>query len=157
MTYAARTDVPVERSKAEIEKTLTRWGATSFGYGVNAQGAMILFEAQGRRVRFVLPLPNPRDQRFTHHSQGARTPDAAQKAYEQACRSTWRVMGLIIKAKLEAVESGLISFEDEFLPWTMLPSGDSVSEWMQPQVELAYQTGAVPALLPGLPPAPTGD
>ena len=31
--YAATTDVPAEKSRAEIEATLRRYGATGFAYG----------------------------------------------------------------------------------------------------------------------------
>ena len=44
----------------------------------------------------------------------------------------------MVKAKLEAVESGIATFEDEFMAYTMLPSGESVSEWLAPQLEAAY-------------------
>ena len=54
----------------------------------------------------------------------------------------------MIKAKLEAVESGIASFEDEFLAHTLLPSGATVSEWIQPQVAEAYETGRMPRMLP---------
>ena len=35
MPYAARTTVPIEKSKAEIERTLTRYGADRFAYFVS--------------------------------------------------------------------------------------------------------------------------
>lgn len=43
--YAADTSVSVERSKAEIEKTLTRYGASAFAYGWEGDEAMIQFRA----------------------------------------------------------------------------------------------------------------
>lgn len=58
-------------------------------------------------------------------------------------------LALVIKAKLEAVAAGITSFEDEFLAHIMLPSGGTVGEWARPQLEVAYSTGAMPALLPG--------
>ena len=38
--YAANTEVGSERSRAEIERTLTRYGATSFMYGWDQAGAL---------------------------------------------------------------------------------------------------------------------
>lgn len=88
--YAANTDVPSDRSRSEIEKILTRYGATSFAY-MNAPGrAVIAFEAQERRVVFTLPLPDKAAREFTHHSRGLRAPPAANEAWEQACRKRWR-------------------------------------------------------------------
>lgn len=53
MAYAEGTDVPVERSRAEIERLLTRYGAQRFMSGWDRESATIAFEANGRRVRFV--------------------------------------------------------------------------------------------------------
>jgi len=33
MTYAAKTEVPIERSRAEIERMLIRYGAKAFQVG----------------------------------------------------------------------------------------------------------------------------
>lgn len=57
-------------------------------------------------------------------------------------------LALVIKAKLEAVESGISIFEDEFMANIVLPDGQSVSEFMRPQIALAYDKGDMPKLLP---------
>lgn len=144
--YAQNTEVTSDRSRAEIEKTLTRYGATSFTYGWEATRAAIQFVMDGRQVRFILPLPDRADREFTHHSRGARTASAAEAAYEQAVRQRWRALALMVKAKLEAVASGIVTFEAEFLPHTVLPSGRTVFEEVAPAVELAYTTGQVAPL-----------
>lgn len=144
--YAARTDVTSDRSRAEIERTLTRYGATAFSYGWQEGLAAIQFVRNGRRIRFVLPLPDRNDREFTHHSRGPRTPAAAEAAWEQASRQRWRMLALVVKAKLEAVESGIVNFEDEFLPYTVLPSGRTVAEDIGPAVEQAYTDGRVTPL-----------
>ena len=54
--FASETTVPVERSRAEIEKLITRYGATSTAFMNSPGRAMVLFEASGRRVMFELPL-----------------------------------------------------------------------------------------------------
>jgi hypothetical protein len=153
--YAQRTSVPVERSRAEIEATLTRYGAQQFMYGWDAKGAVIAFvvepqPGQKRQVRFHLPLPSRDERRFTHHTQGMRTATAAQGLWEQACRQLWRALVLVVKAKLEAVESGIATFEDEFLAYIMLPDGQTVGGWIGPQLEAAYDPdqGIMPARLP---------
>ena len=141
--YAARTSVSVEKSRAEIEATLVRYGASSFMYGWDFRGAMIAFvidvgAEQKRQVRFHLPLPSRDERRFTQHSRGRRTPDAAEALWEQACRQRWRALALVVKAKLEAVETGIATFEDEFLAYIMLPEGQTVGEWIGPQLVAAY-------------------
>lgn len=141
--YAATTTVSVERSRAEIESTLLRYGASQFMYGWDQAGAVIAFVMEPtaekkRQVRFMLPLPARGEWRFTHHSRGLRTPDAAKKEWEQACRQRWRALALVVKAKLEAVESGIATFEDEFLAYILLPDGGTVSQWLTPQLDIAY-------------------
>lgn len=151
--YAAETSVPVEKSRAEIEKILMRYGATSFAYFTSADRASIAFEARDRRIVFNLPMPSRALKEFTHHSRGPRTPVAALAAWEQACRQRWRALALAIKAKLEAVDVGITTFEDEFLAHIMLPNGDTVGSWMKPQIALAYERREMPPLLP----APRSD
>ncbi len=140
--YASKTSVSVERSRNEIESTLVRYGAHQFMYGWDKGGAMIAFimDQQGKRrqVRFQLPLPSRDSREFTHHSRGRRTPDAAEALWEQACRQRWRALLLVVKAKLEAVESGIATFEDEFLAYIMLPDGGTVGDWIGPQLDAAY-------------------
>jgi len=41
MTYANKTSVAPEKSRAEIENTLSRYGATGFAYGTEIGRAMI--------------------------------------------------------------------------------------------------------------------
>ena len=57
MRYAQSTHVSTAKSKAEIEHTLVRYGATSFLSGTQGDRAMIAFEMKERRQRFILPLP----------------------------------------------------------------------------------------------------
>lgn len=147
MPYAENTSVPVEKSRAEIERILQRYGADAFMYGWNDSGAAIQFRANERHVRFVLPLPDRDDPEFTRHSRGRRTTDAALKAWEQACRQRWRALALVVKAKLEAVETGITEFEDEFMAHIVLPGGETVGEWLRPQIAAAYERNEMPTEL----------
>ena len=56
----------------------------------------------------------------------------------------------MIQAKLEAVECGISMFEDEFMANIVLPGGQTVSDFMKPQIEKAYELGTPPQLLPGV-------
>lgn len=144
MTYAENTSVPVERSRAELERTLERYGADAFMYGWNEKGAAIQFRAHGKHVRFELPLPSAED--VVRQHRGARGGKvAAQKRWEQETRSRWRALVLVVKAKLEAVEAGIAVFEDEFLAYTVLPDGTTAGEWLRPQIDEAYESGLMPA------------
>lgn len=148
-TYAKDTSVSVSRSKAEIESTVERYGAGQFMSGWSGERAVIGFSMEERQVRFVLDLPAKDDREFTKTPTGKqRTGDAAHKAWEQACRQRWRALALVIKAKLEAVESGISIFEDEFMANIVLPGGMTVSQEIRPKIAAAYASGEPQALLP---------
>jgi hypothetical protein len=160
--YAENTSVPADRSRAEIERTLERYGARQFMYGRTEEQSVVAFvcevatasgERQLRQVRFVIPMPDKTDPSFTHTPTGKRRrdPEAMLKEYERATRQRWRALALVIKAKLEAVESGITEFEDEFMAHLVLPDGSTVSEFMRPQIETAYEKGVMPKLVLALP------
>ncbi len=153
--YAATTTVSSERSRVEIERTLYRYGARQFVYGRDDDRrlAVIEFVTENRRIRLVLPVPDPADREFTqtrHQPPQRRSVSAASAAYDQAVRQRWRALLLIIKAKLEAVAAGVMTFENEFLPYTVLPDGRTVGEAVYAAIDQAYATGQVPQLLPGV-------
>jgi hypothetical protein len=149
--YAADTSVSVDRTRTEIEKALQRFGATGFAYGWDQSRAVIGFVLNGRQIRMVLPLPDRGAREFTHTPERgyARTSTDAARAWEAACRASWRALSLILKAKLVAVDAGVVSMEEEFLAWTVLPDGATVGHHALPAVREAYETGQVPSLLPG--------
>jgi hypothetical protein len=148
-TFAKDTVVSVEKSRAEIEKLITRYGATSTAF-LNAPGrAVVCFECKGRRIMFELTLPDRTEKRFIRDGRGYTLPQHKQiERWEQACRTCWRALALVIKAKLEAVESGITTFEKEFYAHIVLPGGISVYDATRENVDLAYKSGQITALLP---------
>jgi hypothetical protein len=145
--YAAETKVPAERSRAEIEKTLARYGCDGFMYGWEGETAVVAFRAHGKTVRFLLPMPDRQADEIAYTPTGqARSPGSIEQAYDQAIRQRWRALALAIKAKLEVVESGIVSFEDEFLAHFMLPDGQTVGQRLAGDLE--QLTGSGLALLP---------
>lgn len=157
-TYAASTDVPADRSRAEIEKAVRRYGGRRFMYGWEEDGntprAVVAFVIDERQVRFLLPMPNSQSREFTHTParKNLRSDAEREKAYEQAVRSRWRSLGLVIRAKLEAVAAGIVTFEDEFMAHLVLPEGDTVADRMRPVLAQTFAEGRTPpALLPAAP------
>lgn len=142
--YAEGTSVSVDSSIGEIRRTLERYGAQGFGYGTEEDRAMVVFKADGRLVRFVLPLPDPKGEEFTGRRRG-RQPTRPDGRYQAEVRRRWRALALGIKGKLEAVDSEIQTFEEEFLANIVMANGKTIGEWMQPQ--LAAQAGKMPKLL----------
>ncbi len=146
MSYASDTSVPVDRSKAEIERLLMRYGASQFMYGVSADRVNIAFQMKNRAIRFALPLPATSSFNISERGR-RRTASSAQQAYEQEVRRLWRALTLVIKAKLEAVESGIFTFEQEWMSHIVMPDRKTIGEHVLPLVEEAYKSGRVPALM----------
>lgn len=146
--FAASTTVAPEYSRLEVERILARYGADQFFYAIDAGRAVVGFRAQGKVVRMMIPLPKREE--FTRSATGrARRGESIDVAWQQEMRRRWRCLVLIVKAKLEAVSSGLRTFEEEFLSDILLKDGETVGAKLLPQVEAAYTTGApVIGLLP---------
>lgn len=141
--YANQTTVSVAKSKAEIEDILQRYGCEGFMSGWLGDQAMLSFQTRERQVRFLMILPDMRDEAFTKTATGKdRTTDAAYKAWEQACRQRWRALALVIKAKLEAVECGIVTFDQEFLAHIVTTDGVTVGQ----QVIPALMAGETPRI-----------
>jgi hypothetical protein len=140
--FAEGTEVSSEKTKMEIERTLARYGATSFASAWNGNVAVLVFEAHGRRVKFSLAMPQAGKTRGGKYNYVMN-----EAACEAERRRLWRCLGLAIKAKLEVVESGIATFEQEFLAHIVLPHGATVGDWAAPELEKVYRTGAMLPLL----------
>lgn len=81
MGFAANSSVPVGRTQDEIKKTLTKYGATGFMFGHSQTAALVMFEINFRRVKFVLPVPK----------------DTETREDAQLERTRWRCLLLAIK------------------------------------------------------------
>lgn len=138
MSYAEKTSVPIDRSQSEIKKILEKYGASGFAYGESGSTAVVMFEMIRRRIKFVLPMP---------HKPSSCATQASIKTYEQLCRTRWRCLVLAIKAKLECVESGITTLEQEFMAHIVLPNGSTVGQVMTPQIDQSYREGKMPPLL----------
>jgi hypothetical protein len=129
--YAASTSVPVERSRAEVERILTKYGATKFGTMSEETKVTVYFEVKGRQVQWSIPMPTKKDAR-----------------YEQEVRRRWRVMVITVKAMLEAVESKLLTFDQAFLSHIVIPgTARTLGETLVPKLDALYGGSSLRALL----------
>lgn len=135
MAYAVKTDVPVSKTRQEIEDVINKYGATTFACATSENRAQILFEVKGRRIRFDLSLP---------------TTGGTQRKVEQLNRSRWRALLLCIRAKLEAVASEIETFEEAFLAHVVMPDGRTAGSHVVPAIAAAYKAGKMLPLLPQL-------
>lgn len=144
--YAKKTKVSVEKTRSQIETLLRKYGCEDFGYKSSNKAAQIAFTANDRMIRFELKIPPLEDFMTTPRTGQTRSVKSARAAWEQEKRSLWRALGLVIKAKIEAIQVGITTFEIEFLAHTVVPGG-VIHELVLPKIDKAYKTGKLPPLL----------
>jgi len=143
--FAENTSVTPEKTKAEIETTLRRYGADSFVSGWDNDRAFVMFCAKDRLIRFAITMPKRNDRKFTHTDTGKLRTQTQQVAeYEQAIRTYWRRLLLCIKAKLESVQTGIESFEEAFLAQIVLPDQTTVGDWAKRELPAVYASKTMP-------------
>lgn len=144
--FAQGTTVAPEKSRMEVEKFLQKRGAKSFATMNNDQIFAIQFEiksgAATRTVRFIVP-------RATAPKRGTEQQRKRQVDAEE--RRRWRALLLVMKAKFEAIESGITTFDREFMAHLVTAAGQTVGDVIAPSLErgLAGEGAAFLALPPG--------
>lgn len=146
MSYAKNTTVSAIKTRADIETLVTRAGATSFMCGTRGGMSAIQFDFRAKTVRFVVPLPDPK-QFATDGRRRRRSPAEVLAAVEQESMRRWRALLLVVKAKLEAVATGIVSFEDEFLAHFVLKTGETFGQSIREKLPLVLAAEGAPDLL----------
>jgi hypothetical protein len=146
MRYARNTQVSTDRSIGEIKRIVERYGATSFVFGSSDGVGVVGFEIQKRAVRIRVPMPKAEEFKETPTGRG-RDDYTIRLELEKASRQRWRCLCLVVKAKLEAVESGISSVENEFLSNILVEGNRTVGEILKSKVAAAYLGVGAPKLL----------
>jgi hypothetical protein len=123
--YAARTTVTPQKSRAEIEAVIKRYGATGFNSGWQGEDVRVEFLCKDRHIRFVMREPPG----------------------EQAKRQKWRALLLLVKAKLEAVDAKIVTFEEAFLSDIVMSDGKTVWERVRDPIALEYSQRKLTSLI----------
>lgn len=152
--FAERTKVPVARTQAKLLSLLKTHGATETGIMESQeQGLSVLLCRLGSRMlRFEVMEPDRSKLRTTATGR-LRSSGDIDAAVTRERRRRWRVLYLLVRAKLEVIESGDSTVDGEFLSNVLLPNGQTAGQTWTPALDRAYSTGEMPAL-PMLP-APT--
>lgn len=119
MAYAVATKVTVSNSRSAIEAMLRKAGATRIITMDERLESVVAFELAERLIKIHVPI--------------------AGDISDQRRRSLWRSLHLIIRAKLEAVAEKVTTVEQEFLAHVVMPEGQTVGEWIRPQLAIAYK------------------
>lgn len=148
MAYAEDTKVPLEQSIAEIIGMVRKAGAMQVGQMDDGQRYVIMFSLADRQMRFSVPLVRE----YTGPRKAGNGREIDQKRWiDQRNRQRGRALMLVIKAKLESVESGVETFEEAFLANIVMSDGATVYERAAERIALEYQSGKPSMLLLGGP------
>lgn len=146
--YAEGTSVDPGASRQEIERLLSRYGATAVVTGFQPGRGAVQFEAHGKRVRIGIELPTDLTEFAKTPTGRRRSPSQQQEHLGAEARRRWRSLVLVLKARLEAAATGIETFETAFMPYIVLPDGSTVADHVTPAVERAYETGQLTPLIP---------
>lgn len=125
MPYAHKTQVPIDKTRLDIERLVRKYGAKAFSSswldapspGRNGK-ARVEFICQDRHIRLTIEVPPS----------------------EQTARGKWRVLLLMVKAKLVAVDSKVVTFEEAFFSDIVMPeTNKTVWETAREGVRLSYE------------------
>ena len=119
MAYGDRTQVPFDRSVREIINLVKKAGAQQVGQMEEPQRLTLMFSLGDRQVRFRVAWED-------------NVRSRAQRA---------RALLLVIKAKLESIESGVETFEQAFLANIVLADGVTVHDRVRADLALEYKGG----------------
>jgi hypothetical protein len=166
----------MEKSRAEVERTLIRYGASGFAYSwdrrtvptpreahsvycqlrtypagharascthgcpktIDREVVIVGFKmkTEGGERAIQLEIPMPHEREFN-----SRTATGSKAKAEAATRQRWRAVVLVLKAKLEAVASGISTLEAEFLANVVLGNGLTVGQAILPRLTEVVSSG----------------
>lgn len=127
--FAEDTSVPTSKTQDEIKVRLRAAGADRIAVYEDSKSSAIAFSLGQGMYRVTVPID----------------PKAKNRAQDE--RRAWRLLGLLIKSKLEAVREGATTVEREFLADRLLPDGATMGEWSAAQLQVAYERGQMPTSL----------
>lgn len=152
MAYAETTSVPFEKSIMEIMTLIRRAGAEQVGQMEDPRWFAVQFTLGNRMIRFLVPFPSIEEMPKYDGRRATLSQEKRKAKLEQAKRQRGRALMLVIKAKLESVESGIETIEQAFLANVVMSDGLTVYERISEGLALEYKTGRPNAMQGLLPP-----
>lgn len=156
--YAENTTTPVASTRAEIRRLLENYGADQFAEMEDrAEGThSMIVRIKGKYYKFAATRPDPEEFRQIKGSWQTRPLEEMRKKAEQEYMRRWRVLLLLLKAKLEASagddtdQEGEATFRREFLPYALVDGNETMADRYLGEIDQFYESGRrpVPLLLP---------
>lgn len=112
-----QSPVDVGRTQEQIKKLLGRHNVVATRFTSFPAHALMEFVRKDPDTGRLIPY------RVTVRPKAAGKQRAGSCTLDQAERQVWRVVYWWLKSKLEAIQFGLLEFEQEFLPYLLLDDG----------------------------------
>lgn len=153
--FAQDTKVPISKTRGEIDRLLRQWKASGVQWTDewDADRVTLRFEwahdSNNFRARISIGLPGRED--FADEAIDRRSGDLSEakmeKLLEGRGKQEHRLLLLMLKSLLNAVEAGVISDVEAFLPYLEGQDGKTVGEVGMENI-LKLTTGSASKLLP---------
>lgn len=141
--YAEGTKVSVESSRGEITGILTKHGIERIAQMVGPDGDQIVFEMAGNSYRLTMTKPTPESLRVRDGKLYAYPNNVDWRGKADAeWRRVWRANVLLLKAKLEFIDSGDTTIERELMPYLLVDGRRTLED--------VFSAGEMPMLVAGV-------
>lgn len=153
---AVDSAVPVDRSIAQVKKLVQEYGASGFSVAEDYKTAIVtvtfvLNPPEGGHVPIQIPVRVDKVYAAIYGTKPisgnykASTASIKAKRMEQAARTAWRNVHLLVEAALSSVSLGVQTIEEVFMAHTLVALDDGRTARM---TDYLAQTGG--ALAPGV-------
>ena len=128
--YAEGTKVSVESSRGEITGILAKHGVQRMGWMGSPEGDQLMFELAGGQYRLNIERPTLEEVRKRYIADGGRWNLVydEQGKVDAEWRRRWRANVLLLKAKLEFIDSGDTTLDRELMPYRVLSDGRTLEQ-----------------------------
>jgi hypothetical protein len=153
--YAANTEVPVGETREQINALLRDWGVSGIQWTDDYENLRVMLQFVWKhggvpymaKLRLNLPTDDDLQERAKHKRSGRVLEDKLANLKEIRGWREHRVFYIFLKGAFEAIENGIITAEQLFLPWLVGTDGRTVGEMLAPRLPSLMKDSAT-ALLP---------
>jgi hypothetical protein len=134
--FAQDTTVPISRSRGEIDNLLRDWGATGVQWTDEWEAGVVTLRFQWphqdsvfrARIRIVLPGRDDFHEEAIDKRTGILSENKMEKLLAARGKREHRLLLIMLKSLLNAVDAGVVSDIDAFLPYLEGSDGRTVGE-----------------------------
>lgn len=153
--FAENTYVPTDRSRGQINALLKNWGVSGIQWSEDYENNRVMLQFVWKHdnfpymAKFSVNLPTDEDlvESARHKRSGRLLKDKLESLKESRGWREHRVLHIFLKGSFEAIENGIITAEQLFLPWLVGRDGRTVGEVIGPRLPSLMGNSAM-ALLP---------